>query len=56
MWDKSITKQNIKVIRPANGLRAYFFDSLINKKSPFGIKKGSPLKIALLKKLQIKTN
>ena len=51
-----LTKDNIKIIRPANGLRPYFFDSLINKKSPFGIKKGSPLKIALLKKLKIKNN
>jgi sialic acid synthase SpsE len=51
-----LTKDNIKVIRPANGLRPYFFDRLINRKSPFRIKKGSPLKIALLKKLQIKNN
>ena len=51
-----LTKDNIKVIRPANGLRPYFFDRLINRKSPFRIKKGSPLKISLLKKLQIKNN
>jgi pseudaminic acid synthase len=51
-----LTKDNIKIIRPSNGLRPYFFDCLINKKSPFGVKKGSPLKIALLKKLQIKNN
>jgi hypothetical protein len=29
-----LTKDNIKIIRPANGLRPYFFNSLINKKSP----------------------
>jgi sialic acid synthase SpsE len=51
-----LSKDNIKIIRPANGLRPYFFYKLINRKSPFAMKKGSPLKTILLKKLQIKNN
>jgi pseudaminic acid synthase len=47
-------KNNIKIIRPANGLNPYFFNKLINKKSPTKINKGTPLKISLLKKMHIK--
>ena len=47
-------KNNIKIIRPANGLNPFFFNKLINKKSPVKIKKGTPLKISLLKKMHIK--
>jgi sialic acid synthase SpsE len=47
-------KNNIKIIRPANGLNPYFFNKLINKKSPIKINRGTPLKISLLKKMHIK--
>jgi pseudaminic acid synthase len=47
-------KNNIKIIRPAKGLSPYFFSKLINKKSPLKIKKGTPLKVSLLKKMRIK--
>ena len=47
-------KNNIKIIRPNNGLPPYFFDKLINKKSVINIKNGTPLKKSLLKKMNIK--
>ena len=49
-----ISKKNIKVLRPANGLNPFYFDKLLNKKSPLNIKKGTPLNNLLLKKLKIK--
>ncbi len=49
-----ISKKNIKVLRPANGLNPFYFDKLLNKKSPINIKKGIPLSNLLLKKLKIK--
>ena len=49
-----ITKDNIKVLRPANGLHPIYFEELLNKKCPINIKKGTPLNQLLLKKLKIK--
>ena len=49
-----ISKKNIKVIRPANGLNPFYFDKILNKKSPIDIKKGNPLNNSLLKMLRIK--
>jgi sialic acid synthase SpsE len=37
------SKQNIKRIRPGNGLPPKYYDMLINKKSKFSIKKGEPI-------------
>jgi pseudaminic acid synthase len=52
---EKFTKKNIKVIRPAYGILPIYFEKLINKKSPFHIKTQTPLKIILLKALQIKS-
>jgi pseudaminic acid synthase len=51
---EKFTKKNIKVIRPGFGIQPIYFEKLINKKSPAKIKKGTPLKIPLLKKMHIK--
>ena len=45
--------KNIKVIRPGFGIRPVYFESILNKKSPFNIKSQMPLNIALLKKLHL---
>lgn len=47
------TKKNIKVIRPGFGIHPVYFEKLINKKSPFGIQRETPLDKSLLKKLRI---
>ena len=52
---EKFTKKNIKVIRPGYGILPIYFEKLINKKSPFHIKTQTPLKIILLKALQIKS-
>jgi pseudaminic acid synthase len=51
---EKFTKKNIRVIRPGFGIQPIYFEKLINKKSPAKIKKGTPLKIPLLKKMHIK--
>ena len=50
---EKFTKKNIRVIRPGFGIQPVYFDKLINKKSPFNIKRATPLKKSLLKKLRI---
>lgn len=40
---ENFTVDNIKVIRPGNGLHPRFFQTLLNKKSPKKIMKGMPL-------------
>ena len=50
---ENFTKNNIRVIRPGFGIQPVYFEKLINKKSPFDIKRETPLKISLLKKLRI---
>jgi sialic acid synthase SpsE len=47
------TKNNIRVIRPGLGIQPFYFEKLINKKSPSDIKSETPLKKLLLKKLRI---
>ena len=47
------TNKNIRVIRPGHGVQPVYFEKLINKKSPFNIKRKTPLKKLLLKKLRI---
>jgi len=51
---EKFTKKNIKVIRPGFGIQPFYFEKLINKKSPFNIKSQTPLKISVLKSLKIK--
>ena len=50
---EKFTKKNIRVIRPGFGIQPFYFEKLINKKSPSGIKRETPLKKSLLKKLRI---
>jgi len=50
---EKFTKKNIRVIRPGFGIQSVYFEKLINKKSPFHIKRETPLRKLLLKKLRI---
>ena len=50
---EKFTKKNIRVIRPGFGIQPYYFEKLINKKSPFNIKGETSLKKILLKKLRL---
>ena len=50
---EKFTKKNIKVIRPGFGIQPVYFEKLINKRSPFNIKREMPIKKLLLKKLRI---
>jgi pseudaminic acid synthase len=50
---EKFTKKNIRVIRPGFGLQPFYFEKLINKKSPFNINRETPLKESLLKKLRV---
>ena len=48
------TRDNIRVIRPGHGIPPKYYNNLLNKKSPFNIKKEEPLNYGVLKKLRIK--
>jgi len=48
---QKFTKDNLKVIRPGYGLEPKYFNKILNKKSPFNIKKDEPLKAVILKDL-----
>ena len=50
---EKFTKKNIRVIRPGFGIQPFYFEKLINKKSPSDINSQTPLKQSLLKKLRI---
>jgi len=50
---EKFTKENIRVIRPGFGIQPVYFEKLLNKKSPYNIKREGPLKKSLLKKLRI---
>jgi pseudaminic acid synthase len=50
---EKFSKKNIRVIRPGFGIQPVYYEKLINKKSPFDIKRETPLKKSLLKKLRI---
>jgi pseudaminic acid synthase len=50
---EKFTKKNIRVIRPGFGIQPFYFEKLINKKSPSDINSQTPLKKSLLKKLRI---
>ncbi len=47
------TKKNIRIIRPGFGVQPFYFEKLLNKKSTSDIKRETPLKKSLLKKLKI---
>lgn len=45
-----ITKNNIQVIRPNNGLDPSYYDKIINKKVKIKLIKGTPLRLSHIKK------
>ena len=47
-----LTKKNIKTFRPDKGLSASYYLEIINKKSPFNIKKNFPLPKSLIKSIK----
>lgn len=49
------TNENIKVVRPGNGIHPIFFENLLKKKSPSFISSNNPLTYELLKKLKLST-
>ena len=50
---EKFSKSNLRIIRPGFGIEPLYFEKLINKKSTYNIKRGTPLKKILLKKLKI---
>ena len=50
---EKFNKKNIRVIRPGLGIQPFYFEKLINKKSPSNIKCQTPIRKSLLKKLKI---
>ena len=50
---EKFTKKNLRIIRPGYGVQPVYFEKLINKRSPIDIKRETPLKKLLLKKLRI---
>ena len=50
---EKLTKDNIKRIRPGNGVHPRYYNSLINKKSPKNLFKGDPLTKNILSLLKI---
>ena len=50
---EKFTKKNLRIIRPGFGIQPIYFEKLINKRSPLNIKRETPLKKFLLKKLRI---
>jgi pseudaminic acid synthase len=50
---EKFTKKNIRVIRPGFGIQPFYYEKLINKKSPSNIKCETPIRKSLLKKLKI---
>ena len=51
---EKFTKENIRRIRPGNGLPAIYFERILGKKSPTLINKAEPLSKTLIEKLKIK--
>lgn len=50
---EQLSKLNIRVIRPGYGISPKYYNQILNKKSPYSIKKEEPLKLNILKKLKI---
>ena len=51
---QKFTKNNLKIIRPGYGLNPYYFEKLLNKKSPVNIKQFKKIDSSILKKLKLK--
>jgi sialic acid synthase SpsE len=47
------TKKNIRIIRPGFGVQPFYFEKLLNKKSPFNIMAERPINEKVVKKLNI---
>lgn len=47
------TKKNIRIIRPGFGVQPFYFEKLLNKKSPFNIMAERPINEKVVKKLKI---
>ena len=47
--DEKFTLENIKRIRPANGVHPKYFYKIIGKKANKDISKGKPMKLSLIK-------
>ncbi len=50
---EKFTKKNLRIIRPGYGVQPVYFEKLIDKRSPINIKRETPIKKLLLKKLRI---
>ena len=48
------TRDNIRIIRPGYGIPPKYYNNLLNKKSPFNIKKEEPINYKVLRKLNVK--
>lgn len=51
---EKFNKINTKIIRPGYGLSPVYYNNLLNKTAPFNIKKHSPVKKSIIKKLKIR--
>ena len=47
------TKKNIRIIRPGFGVQPFYFEKLLNKRSPFDIMAEKPINEKVVKKLKI---
>ena len=52
---KKFTRKNIRVIRPGFGIQPVYYEKIIGRLSPYNLKKETPIKSILLKKLKIKS-
>ena len=48
---QKFTKDNVRVVRPGYGLKPKYYNKILNKKSPFNIRKDEPLKYGILKRI-----
>ena len=51
--NEKFTKKNIRIIRPGFGVDPFYFEKLLNKKSPEKIKAETPLKKRILNKMRL---
>ena len=50
---EKFSKNNIRRIRPGNGLSPVYYEKLLRNKSPFNLYEGEPLRKNILRKLKI---
>ena len=51
--NEKFSLKNIKVIRPGFGVHPFYFEKLLNKKSPISLKKNTSFKKSILKKINL---